>query len=267
MTEAYVGIDVSFSKTKRLSVCVCTRQECRLIPLPLKNHSPRPPKGGGNREALKSDAVYDFVQQALTYLKKVEQTLDVSIRRVAIDAPSAPRKPNICRRGAERSMDQKNINCFATPSRAEFEEIKSRASQHLSEGGSEARIPHANQLWMLAGFALFEALEDEYECIEVYPQATVALLGIAEVHKSKHEGLKGQLTGTAKKTGWPDGDPIPQLEKIGYGRLDDKLDSYLSSWVASLPEDQRKPCGEAPDDVIWVPRIQNSSEKQFHTCS
>lgn len=60
----------------------------------------------------------------------------------------------------------------------------------------------------------------------------------------------------ARETGWPaqrDGEPV--LKEIGYGSLDDKLDAYLSAWVASLPADEREACGEAPDDVIWIPRV------------
>jgi len=98
-------------------------------------------------------------------------------------------------------MDQQRISCFATPSRAEFEDIVARARQHLAVGGSQSRIPHANQLWMLVGFALYETLSSEYECIEVYPQATVATLGISGVHKSKRAGFEAQLVGATEATG------------------------------------------------------------------
>lgn len=154
-------------------------------------------------------------------------------------------------------MDQQRISCFATPSRAEFEDIVARARQHLAVGGSESRIPHANQLWMLVGFALYETLSSEYECIDVYPQATVATLGISGVHKSKRAGFEAQMVGATEATGWPSNARTPKLEEIAYGSRHDKLDAYLSAWIASLPETQREPCGEAPDDVIWVPRIHD----------
>ena len=154
-------------------------------------------------------------------------------------------------------MDQQRISCFATPSRAEFDAIVARARQHLAVGGSESHIPHANQLWMLVGFALYETLSNEYECIEVYPQATVAKLGISGVHKSKRAGFEAQLVGATEATGWPSKAQPPNLEEIGYGSRHDKLDAYLSAWIASLPETQREACGEAPDDVIWVPRIHD----------
>jgi hypothetical protein len=152
-------------------------------------------------------------------------------------------------------MDRQYISCFATPSRTGFDGIVGKARQHLTAGGAEARTPHANQLWMLVGFALFEALGGEYEVIEVYPQATVVALGISVDHKSTRAGFEAQLSGTAKATGWPDGDRASKLREVGYGSRHDKLDAYLSAWVASLPETQRIPRGEAPDDVIWVPRV------------
>ena len=42
----------------------------------------------------------------------------------------------------------------------------------------------------------------------------------------------------------------------GYGKRDDKLDAYLSAWVASLDENDRIPLGMRPHDVIWVPKIK-----------
>lgn len=255
LVEAYVVIDVSFRKKKRLPVCVCTKQEHHLTPLPLRRSSLRPPHGSGNRATLESNIVEDFAQRTCAYLQDVERTEGISIRRIAIDAPSVPKRPDLVRRAAERSMDQQNISCFATPSRAEFDNIVARVRWHLSAGGSETRIPHANQLWMLVGFILFEVLSNKYECIEVYPQATVAALGISGVHKSKRAGLEAQLAGVAKVTGWPNNGRTSELREIGYGSRHDKLDAYLSAWVASLPEHQRRPCGEAPDDAIWVPRM------------
>jgi hypothetical protein len=259
LTEAYVGIDVSFAKKKRLPVCVCKWQRDRLIPLPLRRSNLKPPLGIGNRAALVPDIVEAFAHSTRSYLRDVEGTEGVAIRKIAIDAPSAPKRPGIARRAAERSMDQQNISCFATPSRAEFDGIVERAQLHLAAGGEVSRIPHANQLWMLVGFALFEVLSNDYDCIEVYPQATVAALGISGVHKSKREGLKAQMAGVANATGWSGCARVSELRETGYGSNHDKLDAYLSAWVASLPEPQREPCGEAPDDVIWVPRKHHPS--------
>lgn len=255
MVEAFVGIDVSFAKKKRLSVCVCTERDGHPTPLPLRRSSLRPPRGSGNRATLEPHAVEAFAQKTLAYLREIERTESVSIRRIAIDAPSAPKRPYLRRRAAEQSMDPQRISCFATPSHAEFDDIVARARHHLTSGGSETRIPHANQLWMLVGFVLFKTLGRRYEVIEVYPQASVVALGISAAHKSKRAGFEAQLSGTAKVTGWPDSDRVSKLKEIGYGSSHDKLDAYLSAWVASLPEHRRKPCGKAPSDAIWVPRV------------
>ena len=225
----------------------------------LRHSDLKPPSGKGNRATLDPSVVEDFAHRVCTYVRGVERTEGVSIYKIAIDAPSAPKRPGIARRAAERSMDQQRISCFATPSCIEFDNILARARQHLAASGAETHIPHANQLWMLIGFALFQVLGNNYECIEVFPQATVAALGISGVHKSKRAGFEAQLAGVANVTGWPCDDRTLKLDDIGYGSRHDKLDAYLSAWVASLPEHQRKPCGEAPDDVIWIPRLPNHS--------
>lgn len=239
-------------------MCVCIWQSGRLVPLPLRRRSDlRPPRGAGNRATLDQSVVEAFAHETHTYLALVERAEGISIRRIAIDAPSAPKRPGIVRRAAEQSMDRQRISCFATPSRTEFDSIAERARQHLAAGGEEARIPHANQLWMLVGFALFEVLSSDYECIEVYPQVTVAALGVTGVHKSKRAGFEARLTGAANVTGWRD-NQVPKLADAGYGSRHDKLDAYLSAWVASLPERERIPCGDPPDDAIWVPRVHSS---------
>lgn len=254
LTEAYVGIDVAFAKKKRLPVCVSVLQEGSLIPLPLRHHDLKPPLGSGNRAALDSNVRQTFARDVRDYLRGVERAEGVSIRKVAIDAPSAPRRSGITRRAAERAMDHRHINCFATPSSEEFESIVSRARRHLDDGGSETRIPHANQIWMLVGLALFDVLGGDYECMEVFPQAIVARLGISKIHKSERAGFEAQLAGVAEATGWPRSRQATELDKIGYGSRHDKLDACLSAWMTSLPEHRLEPCGVVPDDVIWVPR-------------
>jgi hypothetical protein len=204
---------------------------------------------------LDVNIVKTFARDTGDYLRGIERAENISIRRIAIDAPSAPKRSGLTRRAAELSMDRRRISCFATPSRAEFDKIIALAHRHLDDGGAESRLPHANQLWMLVGFVLFETLGKEYECIEVYPQATVATLGISGLHKSKRAGFQAQLAGATEATGWPSNAQAPRLEEIGYGSRHDKLDAYLSAWVASLPEAHRDACGSAPDDAIWVARI------------
>lgn len=83
-------------------------------------------------------------------------------------------------------------------------EHMARVRQHLQDGGTQATIPCANQLWMLFGFELFTALSVAgWPCIEVYPQATVRAIGVGEQHKSTAGAVLEQLEAAAPHTGWP----------------------------------------------------------------
>jgi hypothetical protein len=159
------------------------------------------------------------------------------------------------RRLAELALDSRRISCITTPDEVQFTAIRAKATAHLTQGGTIARMPHANQLWMLVGFALFTQLRIHWECLEVFPQATVALLGVAGIHKSKRDGLQAQLSAAARWTGWPDPPVISALHPIGYGSPHDQLDAYLAAWVASLGPSDREALGTPPNDVIWVPRL------------
>ena len=161
------------------------------------------------------------------------------------------------RRYAEEALDNEGISYFKTPSKQEFKQIKRKVRNHLDNEGSESRLPHGNQLWMLVGFTLFQELSRIAECIEVYPQATVKALKSGDIHKSKKEGFEAQITAVAQYTGWSNKNELKSyLMKSGYGKRDDKLDAYLSAWVASLDESDRIPLGMRPNDVIWIPQDQ-----------
>lgn len=261
MLQAYVGIDVACAKGKRLPICVC-RWECgRLVPYPLRTLDALPPRGSGNAAALDRSIVQGFAARVAAYLKNVAQTLDLTIVRIGIDAPSAPRSAGLARRAAERALDRRRISCFKTPNHDELELIKATVRAHLENGGTENRIPHANQLWMFVGFALFDELSNLAECIEVYPQATVRALGAAAVHKSEREAAEAQLRAAARYTGWPtDWLKDPTSASIAWGPPHDRVDAYLSAWVAALEEEDRLPFGEPPHDVIWVPRLAGVAE-------
>jgi hypothetical protein len=257
MMTAYVGIDVAFAKNKALPIVACVRQDNGLVPLPLREKgAPSPPRGQGNVKALEPDMVKAFVKDAVCYLKEVERRYDVSIRRVAIDAPSSPKMSGVNRRRAELALNDANIRYIPTPDSEQFTSIREKAKAHLEKGGAESRLPHANQLWMLVGFELFRCLREEWECLEVYPQATVFLLGAGKEHKSKKGAVEVQLAAAAKYTGWPIPTDVNALKDIGHGALHDRLDAYLAAWVASLEENEREPLGNPPDDVIWVPRLE-----------
>jgi|SRR5215203_1377095 len=254
--EAYAGIDLAFAKRKPLPVVVCVRRGGRLEPLSLRPAAaPQPPRGQGNVKTLDSAVLAGFAEETVQYLRAVENHCGVSIVRVGIDAPSDPRPDDVARREAERVLDGRRIHCFTTPGVQQFQMIRSKVETHLAGGGPVSRMPHANQLWMLVGFELFRRLRLEWECLEVFPQATVALLGVGGIHKSREGGIEAQLTAVSRCTGWPT-PPIPDaLAQIGHGKLHDRLDAYLAAWVASLDLDAREPLGCPPNDVIWVPRF------------
>jgi hypothetical protein len=109
---------------------------------------------------------------------------------------------------------------------------------------------------MIVGFALFRELERIAPCIEVFPQATARVLGSGAVHKSKAGGIEAQLAEAARYTGWPSTErDMTDFEDLGFGDRHDRLDAYLSAWVAALEEPERRAFGTPPDDVIWTPRI------------
>ena len=261
MEPVFVGIDVAFAKRKCLPVSVCVLRDERLTPLPLKRGPLVPPRGRGNVAALDESVVREFAREAARYLQQVAEIHYLEIVRIAIDAPKSSRRDGSPRRASEAAMDEARISCITTPSEGDFAVIKTKVEAHLAAGGSQSRLPHANQLWMLAGFALFRELAGLAECIEVYPQATVRALGVAERHKSNREGLDAQITAAAGATGWPTPELLScVLEESGRGSMHDKLDAYLSAWVASLDEDSRLAHGEPPDDVIWVPDLPSGGD-------
>lgn len=252
--EAYAGVDLAFAKTKRLPVVVCVSQDSRLEPLPLRRAASRPPIGGGNAQILDAGVIARFAENTVAYLRSLEREFGLPIRRIAVDAPSNPKSAGLPRRRCEQELDKWGIRCITTPSHAEFGTICAKAADHLASGGAESRMPGANQLWMLVGFEVFRRLREEWECIEVFPQAIVAVLRASQQHKSRASGLITQLTAVALRTGWPTVATRESLADIGFGSSHDRLDAYLSAWIASLDGAKRVPIGQPPDDVIWVPQ-------------
>lgn len=255
MERAFAGVDVSFAKGKRLPVVVCTWNCGRLIPKRLQELPIAPPRGSGNVATLRNETVRGFAGRVAGYLQEVSKRLGLRIVRIGIDAPRAPAAEGV-RRAAEVAMDGAGVSCIATPSRDGFERIREKVRVHLDEGGAERNIPHANQLWMLVGFALYEELSGVAECIEVFPQATVQALGVGHQHKSGRGAAEAQLRAAARITGWPSQwvkDPL--LREIAWGPAHDLVDAYLSAWVAALSESDRVALGTPPEDAIWIPRL------------
>jgi|SRR5579862_125390 len=255
--EAYVGIDVAFRKRKALPVAVCRWDANRFVPLCVTDRrAPRPPRGAGNATSLDCVAVKGFADETATYLRSLEMHFGIRICRIALDAPSDPKSDKLKRRKAEEALDALHVNCFTTPSASEFGQIREKVRAHLRAGGAESRLPHANQLWMLVGFALFERLRVEWECLEVFPQAIVRALGAGATHKSKRGGVLAQLSAVARLTGWPSVPSESALRAVAFGSAHDRLDAYLAAWVAGLRLEQRRAIGAPPNDVIWVPSLE-----------
>lgn len=260
MRAVFAGVDVACAKNKRLPVAVCQWRERRLVPVPLADLPFVPPAGRGNAAACDLQAVEEFAAEAAEYLRRIQDRLGVQIVRIGIDAPSAPRGNRTPRRAAEAALDNAGIQCFTTPSEEDFLCIRKKVEEHLRTDGGQSNLPHASQLWMQVGFALFRKLGDVAECIEVYPQATVCQLGAGAQHKAKPNAVERQLAAAAHHTGWPsDRIEDPGLEEIGFGPRHDRLDAYLAAWVAALDEADRIAFGTPPDDVIWVPRLSKTA--------
>ena len=256
MRPAFVGIDVAIAKGKHLPVSVCTWEEGRLLPQPLRRLDLVPPRGIGNAASLDREALRQFALDTNDYVAKLCDRLRLNPTRIGIDAPSAPRDWAIPRRAAEVALDRAGISCFATPSADDFDQIRVKAQRHFAAGGAENCIPHANQIWMLAGFAIFEELSRMAPCLEVFPQATVRLMGAGQIHKSMPGAVGDQLAAATPHVGWPLGaEGENALCEIAWGAPHDQLDAYLSAWVASLEESDRMAYGSPPKDAIWVPKI------------
>jgi hypothetical protein len=257
--DAFVGIDLAIAKRKRLPLALCVWEQDAVVPRRLAvADAPQPPRGEGNVAALDPARRAAYADEVVAHLHRLEEYFGVVIRRVAIDAPSAPRLGTLRRRRAEEALDAEGINYFTTPSAAEFEVIRDKVHHHLRGGGAEARLPHANQLWMLVGFSLFERLRkgEDWELLEVFPQATACALGAGSVPKRKAEGVRAQLAAAARLTGWPYPFTVEALGSVAYGPRHDRLDAYLSAWAAALPPERRVALGVPPDDAIWVPAVE-----------
>lgn len=256
MTKAFVGIDVAFAKRKRLPVCICVREHQRLRVVSLRSRDlPKPPIGRGNRAVLGPVEVRQFALEALGYLRMVEQRLGLAVQVVSLDCPRQPRVDGSPRRMADHAMDERGIKCFTTPSKSDFTKIRNTVRRFLRDGGAESRMPHANQLWMLVGFELFKIFEKHYECREVFPQAIVATLGCATYHKSTLLGYASQLEAAASVTGYSVEELARDLTGV-YGSRHDRIDAFLSAWIASLDISDLEACGVPPWDVIWIPRVE-----------
>jgi hypothetical protein len=161
-------------------------------------------------------------------------------------------------------MDKLGYHCFPTPTESEFKLITARCNRHLADGGAITFLPHANQLWMLAGFSLFRTLRKSKKCIELFPHAIIRGIGVHSKHKTTNAGYADQLNAAARITGWTKPNDLHEaLKKCAYGTTHDRLDSFLSAWIAALPRRALRPYGVSENDVIWLPNIDFCSSSEY----
>jgi hypothetical protein len=71
---------------------------------------------------------------------------------------------------------------------------------------------------------------------------------------------RGGFAAIALSRNWPPDSDVSSLLGIGYGSFHDRLDAYLSAWVASLDDCDRLALGKPPNDAIWIPRLTSDGE-------
>ena len=249
---------------KRLPVCVCCWRDGRLVPLPLKTPGQDagaaawmlPPEMPGNERIVDAAVREALAREVAEYLRAVEEGWGVRIARIGIDAPREPRPAGMDLRACEAALGERGISFIQTPDQSVFDRIPEDVAAYQRDRSARKGLPQANRIWMLFGFDLFRVLSAEgWECLEVYPQATVRVIGAGERHKGSLDGVLEQLTAAAAHTGWPDPVSVDPLRGIAFGGRDDCLDAYLAAWVAALDEADREPLGKPPHDAIWVPRV------------
>jgi predicted nuclease with RNAse H fold len=255
--DAFIGIDLACAKNKHCPISICTFESGRLIPLLLTEEAFVAPRGSGNVATLNRKHNYVYANEIKQYILRVCEAHNLTPKCIALDAPLAPKKHSLKRRLAEQALDRLRISCYATPSAADFEKIIAKGKAHIAQGKEPSRLPHAMQIFMLAGFALAEVLEDVAEVIEIYPQANAQRLNVAGKHKTKQDQSMVQLKAISEYTGWPNA--THEWENVGNickAPMHDKIDAYSAAWIASLPVEKRVALGSVEhNDAIWIPDL------------
>lgn len=113
--KLYLGIDVAIARSKRLPICACSVADGTPVPLALRSRRDflPPPHGMGNRGVLDSLVRREYAQRALRWVRKLEESENVQVGRIAIDAPRyyAPISGRLC----EVAMTDDSISYIKTP--------------------------------------------------------------------------------------------------------------------------------------------------------
>ena len=238
----YVGIDVACAAGKRLPIYVVLAGQ-PLMPLAIPKHlGAAIPRGIGNREVT---AVATFRAAALrvaSSINRIVVEMGGHLERVAVDAPAAPPAANS--RASENELGRLGLSSFRTSAAGAWDGILQKCVEHLGSGGSTATLPHANKIWMLFGFELFNCLKAGLgtEVIEVYPFAIVRVVLPACEHKSTGQGYRDQLIAVATPTGWKPQDLEAKLRATATGssrRIDGSLGRQLAAGTAARDRRRR----------------------------
>jgi predicted nuclease with RNAse H fold len=261
MKDVFVGIDVACARAKRLPICFSAKDGRRLVPLEIAaDVSKGMPRGLGNAEVRQRLAFRAAAAALSDTIDSICREMGWRIVRIAIDAPAAP--PLNGTRISEQALSRCGLSVFRTPDNAGWKQLREECEQHLKGGGPLNRLPHANKIWMQYGFEIFQALRaaNHTEVLEVYPYSIVQEIARGCPHKTTYEGYQMQLKAISERVGWSSADLERQLQLTVPGSKHDRLDAFMSSWVASLPASQRRAYGSLsdPSDQIWVPIERNS---------
>lgn len=248
-----VGIDLAVASGKLLPACFALRECHRLQLLPRRRAYPR---GPGNEELVREPgSAKAFAETAAEFLQATSRELRLPIRRVAIDAPRAPRPAGCQIRPCEAMLRELRQSFFKTPSQVELDAIRTRANRHLDQGRRVSELPNANRIWMLAGFAFFSAFAARrWRCIEVYPYATMVhvFCGDRVPSKKTPDGRLRQLDRLVRLTGNSDAE-LGDLSAYVPGSAHDRIDAFGAAWVASLRPGEYQDVGPRHEDRIRVP--------------
>ena len=250
----YIGIDVACAKGKTLPAAgLMLSSGIRTLTNLRSAGFPFPPKGSGNRViAENKDEPTRFAVEVCDWLKEIENQSSKKIIKIAVDAPRKPRLPQVSVRNSESALQEANIRFIKTPPEHEFSAKRKEATNHLLSGKPLASLPGANLWWMCVGFALFEALEKHWECVETYPQAILHSTKYVAEHKGKdHLNQLGHIISVSGIQGLCS----ESLRDSAFGAPHDRVDALMSAWVASLPQNKIHIFGTAPEDQIYVPNL------------